>query len=360
MTMMEILPVAAAVVFGAIAGSFLNAVIHRLPRGIGLGHPRRSFCPACGMTIPWSRNLPVVGWLMLRGRCEGCGSWISVRYPLVEMLTAVLFGLMWWLFGWPLACVHLVFACLLVAATFIDFEHFIIPDSITLGGTLAGIGLSLLVPAAMDTSSRWAALGWSLVGALSGFAILFAVVEAGKIAFGRIRHRFEPAEAFRWKAGEGVLHLGGEDLLWEDIFVRRRDVLAIDIEGPAIIDGEEVAGGRLEFRHDRVEGDGRVWDLAEAREVAGMMRAVVIPREAMGFGDVKFLACIGAFTGWQGALFALFAGSVIGSVAGLAGLFLARDRAGVRLPFGPFLAAGALVWLLGGRELAGWYLGWLR
>ena len=86
------------------------------------------------------------------------------------------------------------------------------------------------------------------------------------------------------------------------------------------------------------------------------MSSVVIPREAMGFGDVKFMACIGAFLGWQGALFALFAGSIVGSIAGLAGLFLAKDRAGVRLPFGPFLAIGALIWLFGGALVFDWYL----
>jgi leader peptidase (prepilin peptidase) / N-methyltransferase len=351
--------VAAAVVFGAVAGSFLNAVIHRLPRGIGLGHPRRSFCPACGVTIPWSRNLPVASWLALRGRCADCGAGISFRYPLVEVLTAVLFGLVWWRFDWPLAAVYSVFLCLLVAATFIDFEHFIIPDSITLGGTMAGVVLSLLVPAATGGVSPWGGLGWSIAGAVCGFAILFLVVEGGKIAFGRIRHRFDPAEEFHWSGATERLRLGDEDLAWDDLFARRRDVLAIELEGVARIDGEDVAAERLEFRYDRVEAGGRVWDLGRVGEVAGRMRAVVIPREAMGFGDVKFLACIGAFTGWQGAVFALFAGSIIGSFAGLAGLFLARDRAGVRLPFGPFLAAGALVWLFAGRGIVNSYFEWL-
>jgi leader peptidase (prepilin peptidase)/N-methyltransferase len=90
------------------------------------------------------------------------------------------------------------------------------------------------------------------------------------------------------------------------------------------------------------------------------MKGVVIPREAMGFGDVKFIACIGAFLGWQAVLFTLFAASIIGSVAGFAGIALARDRAGVRIPFGPFLALGGLLWLFGGRELMEWYLGGLR
>jgi leader peptidase (prepilin peptidase)/N-methyltransferase len=92
--------------------------------------------------------------------------------------------------------------------------------------------------------------------------------------------------------------------------------------------------------------------LQNISEISGRMTEVVIPREAMGFGDVKFMACIGAFLGWQSILFVIFAGSVVGALAGIAGMFLARDRSGARLPFGPFLALGALLWLFGGR---GWF-----
>jgi hypothetical protein len=100
--------------------------------------------------------------------------------------------------------------------------------------------------------------------------------------------------------------------------------------------------------------------LDQLERISGKMKSVVIPREAMGFGDVKFIACIGAFLGWQAVLFTLFAASIIGSIAGFAGIALARDRAGVRIPFGPFLALGALLWLFGGRELAEWYFSGLR
>lgn len=79
-----------AVVLGAIVGSFLNACIHRMPRNVPLGNPRRSFCPACERTIPWYYNLPIVSWLWLRGRCAYCGAGISVRYWIVELLTAAL------------------------------------------------------------------------------------------------------------------------------------------------------------------------------------------------------------------------------------------------------------------------------
>jgi leader peptidase (prepilin peptidase)/N-methyltransferase len=157
-----------------------------------------------------------------------------------------------------------------------------------------------------------------------------------------------------------VLTLAGEELDWRDIFSRERDVLTIEVDGAALgADGGEIRG-KLKFWHNRYEFESSSGSLEQLERISGKMKSVVIPREAMGFGDVKFIACIGAFLGWQAVLFTLFAASIIGSLAGFAGLALARDRAGVRIPFGPFLALGALLWLFGGRELADWYFSGLR
>ena len=131
---MTILLAVFAAVLGAVTGSFLNACIHRMPRGVSLLNPKRSFCPACEKTIPWYENLPVVSWVFLRGKCSGCGAPISFRYPLVELLAAGLFLALWLKFDFPLGPAYFAFVALLLAATFIDFEHFIIPDEITLGG----------------------------------------------------------------------------------------------------------------------------------------------------------------------------------------------------------------------------------
>lgn len=352
----------AALLLGAIVGSFLNACIHRMPRGVSLNQPRRSFCPGCERVIPWYENLPLVSWLALRGKCSGCGWRIPFRYFLVEALTAFLFAAVWERFGLPLGVVYWVFVSLLVVATFIDFEHFIIPDEITWGGAAAGVLLSLAFPQMMDAITRWEALARSVGGAAVGFGLLFLVVEGGKLAFGKIRHTFLEAEDFEWRRDGDriVLTLAGEDLEWVDVFSRERDVLTIEIEGTALAgDGAEIRG-KLKFWHDRYEADGSCGPLEQLERISGKMKSVVIPREAMGFGDVKFIACIGAFLGWQAVLFTLFAASIIGSVAGFAGIALARDRAGVRIPFGPFLALGALLWLFGGKELMEWYLGGFR
>ncbi|PYL88579.1 MAG: hypothetical protein DMF16_08115 [Verrucomicrobia bacterium] len=131
-----------AFVFGACVGSFLNVCIYRLPLNLSVNQPRRSFCPSCKTQIPWHQNLPLVSWLALRGRCANCGARIAFRYFAVELLTAFFFLLIWKAFPWPIAIAYWVFIALVITATFIDFEHFIIPDEITIGGTVAGLWIS--------------------------------------------------------------------------------------------------------------------------------------------------------------------------------------------------------------------------
>lgn len=348
-----------ATVLGAIIGSFLNACIHRMPRGISLRDPKRSFCPACQKLIPWHENLPVVSWLLLRGKCSGCGAKISIRYPLVELLTAALFLAAWLIYGLPLAPVYWLFLSLLVAATFIDIEHFIIPDEITWGGTAAGVLLSLAIPKMMGTDSRLAAGGLSLAAAAMGFAILWLVVEGGKLAFGKKRHKFREGAAFEWRrdGDRADLSLGGETLRWEDIFSRESDELVLECDS-LVIDGtasDHPPPERVIFRYDTLILATSETPLDTLDVIGGRLRSVVIPREAMGFGDVKFIAAIGAFLGWQAVLFTVFASSVIGCLAGVAGIFIARDKSGARIPFGPFLALGAAWWIFGGWSLYDWY-----
>ena len=344
-------------VLGAITGSFLNACIHRMPRGISLSNPKRSFCPACNKLIPWHENIPVISWSMLWGKCSGCGARISARYVLVEILTAGCFLALWFRYGLPLAPVYWIFLSLLIAATFIDIEHFIIPDEITIGGTVAGLVCALAVPSLMGTDSRWFSGVMSLAGAALGAGLLWLVVEGGKLAFGKKKHTFESARDFQWtRDGDRAdLVVGGEVHRWEDIFSRESDVLVLNPGGPVSCDGRELPAGPLRFHYDRVEIGEETLELDKLDAISGALESIVIPREAMGFGDVKFLACIGAFLGWQAVLFTIFASSIVGCVAGVAGILLARGKAGNVLPFGPYLALGAALWLFGGRELTGWY-----
>lgn len=166
--------VAVAFVLGSLVGSFLNVVIHRLPRGESIVHPG-SHCPACGNAIrPW-HNVPIVGWLWLRGRCRDCGVRISVRYPLVELATAILFAIVAQRFGpTAMACLWMGFGAALLAAALVDVDHRIIPDEISLGGLVAGLTLA---PALRVLEGAPAGAAWmhALTGAALGGGLLWIV-----------------------------------------------------------------------------------------------------------------------------------------------------------------------------------------
>lgn len=351
-----------AFVFGAVIGSFLNVVIYRLPLDLSVNEPKRSFCPICKTQIPFHHNLPLLSWLVLRGRCAKCGSRIAFRYFAVELLTALLFLAVWLSFPWQAALVYWVFISLLVAATFIDFEHFIIPDEITLGGTAAGVVACLAVPALMETDARLTALLTSIASAAFGYGLLWLVLEGGKLAFGKKRIRLETPEPFSWRReGEDAEFVVGEDRgLWSDNFAREKDRLFLECES-AMLDGRDLGGTTLEFHYNRVKlATGEVLQLDNVETIAGMVRELQIPREAMGRGDLKFLAAIGAFLGWRAVLFTVFAGSLLGSVVGVATLLIGKRVWSAKLPFGPYLAAGALGWMFYGERLVNWYMGLLQ
>src|SRR5690606_33183917 len=148
---------AVAAGLGAVVGSFLNVVIHRLPRGESIVRPG-SRCPACGRPVrPWD-NVPVLGWLWLRGRCRDCGVRIPVRYPLVEAATALLFALIALRFGPSLsALLWMAFGAALLAAAAIDYDHRVIPDEISLGGLAVGL---VAMPAVRVLEGAPAAEAW--------------------------------------------------------------------------------------------------------------------------------------------------------------------------------------------------------
>lgn len=353
----QILFSAFAFIFGAAVGSFLNVCIYRLPRDLSVNKPRRSFCPNCKKEIPWQQNLPLISWLALRGRCANCGSRIAFRYFGVELLTALLFLAVWRTFPWEIAIAYWVFVSLLIVATFIDFEHYIIPDEVTVGGAITGFVASFILPELMRSTSRWGALSMSLFSAVLGYVLLLLVLEAGKLAFGRKNIRLETPARFTWtRRGEDAdLVVGEERSLWSEHFAREKDLLILHCD-EARIDNHDCGATVLKFHYNRVEADDRGWSLDEVNEISGVVRELQIPREAMGRGDLKFLAAIGAFLGWRGVIFSVFAGSLLGSVVGIATLLIGKRVWSAKLPFGPYLAFGALSWMLLGDRLIGWYL----
>ncbi|MHA3771698.1 prepilin peptidase [Verrucomicrobiota bacterium sgz303538] len=349
-----------AFILGAAIGSFLNVCIYRMPRNLSVNNPRRSFCPSCNYQIPWWRNLPLISWLALRGKCANCGAPISFRYFGVELLTGLLFLGVWvhlWPFKWMLAFPYWILVSFFVVATFIDFEHFIIPDEITIGGTVVGVILSIAIPQMMGTDSRLMAGVWSLLGAAAGFALLFAVVELGKLAFGKQRMKFDKHEPLHWvrREDEADLTVGEDKQLWSELFARESDQLHMTCPWVEI-DNERFENTVLRFHYDRLQVGERKWELLKTDVIKGEVTEVTFPREAMGFGDVKFIACIGAFLGWQAVLFTVMAASVIGAVVGLLTIAVGRREWSAKIPFGPYLALGALIWMFTGPQLVNWYL----
>jgi len=349
-----------AFVMGSVVGSFLNVCIYRMPLDLGVNEPRRSFCPSCRVELAWYHNVPLLSWLFLRGRCANCGSPIAFRYFAVELLTALLFLAAWLLFPWPVALAYWVFISLLIVGTFIDFEHFIIPDEVTIGGTVAGLVASFIVPPLMLAYGRWTALGVSALSAALGYVLLWIVLEAGKKAFGKKKIQLETPTPFTWtrNGDEADFVVGDEKGLWSDYFSRESDLLILLCD-EAVIDGRPVDKTDLHFHYNRVNVAGEEILLDTIGSISGVVRELQIPREAMGRGDLKFLAAIGAFLGWRAVLFSVFAGSLLGSLVGLATMLLGKRVWSAKLPFGPYLAFGALVWMFFGQSLLSWYLGLL-
>ena len=356
-----------AFVLGACIGSFLNVCIYRMPLDISVSEPRRSFCPHCKYQIPWHSNLPLITWLVQRGKCRNCSAPISVRYLLVELLTGLLFLGVWWriahIFGgispgsWVLAFPLFTFVALLVVATFIDFEHFIIPDEITWGGAAAGLAFSAALPVLHGESSHLMGFVMSLIGALSGFALLWVVSVLGKLAFGKKTLRFPEPLPFIWALEDerAKLSVGNDAMWWDELFSSENDVISMDC---ARLEFEGKVREDIELRshYEELELDGEPHDLNKVTSFRGMVRRISWKRDAMGFGDVKFMACIGAFLGWKAVLFTVMSASVIGAVIGGLTVLIGRREWSARIPFGPYLSIGALVWLFTGPELLKWWL----
>jgi leader peptidase (prepilin peptidase)/N-methyltransferase len=245
-----------AFILGTIMGSFGNVLIHRLPLGLSIVSPGSS-CPSCGAAIRWFDNVPIISYFLLRARCRGCGARISPRYPLVELASGLLFAAVFYRFGLHFASAVLaMFMWALLVITFIDLDHRIIPDVISLPGTALGLACSLYpgFPRPLD----------SLIGVAAGAGSLFIIL----------------------------------------------------------------------YAYEKIMGE-----------------------EGMGLGDVKLLAMIGAFLGWQALPITIMLSSLTGSLVGVGYALLKGES--VRkfpVPFGPFLALGALVHLFFGAEILTWYL----
>ena len=241
---------------GCCFGSFYNVLVHRLPAKESIIRPG-SHCPRCGHPISFYDNIPLLSYLILRGRCRYCGESISLRYPLVEGLTGALVLLLFLRYGlMPQFLIECVFVSLLIIITFIDLDTYLIPDVLSLPGLVAGFAFSFLTPR----------LSWldSLLGIVLGGGFFYLVA----VGFQYLRHK-----------------------------------------------------------------------------------------EGLGGGDIKLLAMIGAFLGWPGVVFTVLAASLIGTAVGVVVMWRSQKGLGAMVPFGPFLATGAVFYLFWGEEFYRWYVG---
>jgi leader peptidase (prepilin peptidase)/N-methyltransferase len=242
---------------GAVIGSFLNVCILRWgaePKESVVRPP--SHCPKCGRGLAWYDNIPIVSWLLLRGRCRGCGVPISIQYPLIELATALLWAFMAWRHGIGLEALRgAAFGTILLGIAMTDFRAYIIPDEFSVGGLALGILFAL--------AAGRQPLGTALLGAAVGFGLLWVVAIAGE------------------------------------------------------------------------------W---------------IFKQEAMGGGDIKMMAMVGAFLGWQGTLLTIFLGALFGSLIYVPLTLMGHKRL---VPFGIFLAVGAAATYLVGPAILGWYTSYL-
>ena len=341
--------------FGCMIGSFLNVCIYRLPLDLSVVTPP-SHCPHCKYAIPFYLNIPLVTWLALKGRCKNCAAPISARYFIVEFITGVAFLSCWLVFGnlnHPLhsmatALVYGVFLAGLICATFIDFEHFIIPDEITLGGMVVGFACSFLLPSLHNVKTMGDGIIQGVLGIVVGAGIIYAILRLGKLLFGRQKLKLPPDTKIVFT--ESAVCLPDQEIPYEELFYRKSDVIILEAHTVELVDRSyqnvtvRLSASVLQIGDEKINPG----DVAYLEAVS---EAIILPREAMGFGDVKFMGAIGAFIGWQGAVFSLMVSSLIGAVVGTILIVLGRREWSSRMPYGPYIAAAAVLWLFGGQKL---------
>lgn len=343
-------------VFGSMVGSFLNVCIYRMPLGLSVVSPP-SHCPHCKYSIPWFLNVPLLTWLSLTGKCKNCRAPISPRYFLVELLTGLAFLACWLRFGrlspW-LALVYALFLAGLIVATFIDFEHFIIPDEITLGGMAVGVVVSFLLPSLHEQPFLTGGMKESIIGLAVGAGLIYAILRAGKLLFGR--QRLALPENTKVVFSETSVHLPDGDIPYEELFYRKSDAVILQAQTVELIDrGYKNVRVRLALLGNKLEIGEDQFDPGTCQHMEVVTSEMVLPREAMGLGDVKFMAAIGAFLGWQAVVFTLMFSSMIGAAVGIGLIVIGKREWSSRLPYGPYIAMAAAIWLFAGKAIMNYF-----
>ena len=342
-------------VFGSIVGSFLNVCIHRMPLGQSIVTPP-SHCPHCQYQIPAYLNIPLFTWLWLRGKCANCAAPISARYFAVELLTGLTFVACWLRFGAQGFAPPMIYCALLagfIVATFIDLEHFIIPDEITLGGIAVGVVLSGLFPEIHYGLKAADGLKAAALGAVVGGGLIYGILRLGKLLFGQQRVALPENSVVTFTENELLLPTG--PVSYDELFYRQSDTVLLHATRLEMVDRSYWnVDVRLSPTKLRVGAD--EFDPSTVLHMEAVTSGLVLPREAMGFGDVKFMAAIGAFLGWPAVLFSLMVSAILGSIVGVSLIVFGRREWSSRLPYGPYIAVAAVLWLFGRGHIVGYMM----
>jgi leader peptidase (prepilin peptidase)/N-methyltransferase len=199
-----------------------------------------------------------------------------------------------------------------------------------------------------------------MLGAGCGFFLLWGIAEAGRLLFGRFRVRFSPPVRVFWRREDrGIfLKVDGDEWPWEDFFFRGSETIVWQATEGVGKEGTLPAGEWRWSEHELRIG-ARTIALKGQEEIEAVVKEAVFPREVMGFGDVKLLGTIGAFLGWKAVFFVLTAGATLGAIVGSISVIAGRREWAARLPFGPYLAAGAVWWFFAGEATLRQYWKWM-
>ena len=243
-------------ILGLIVGSFSNVCIYRIPRNESIIFPA-SHCPKCRSNISLKDNIPLISYILLKGRCRNCKNKISIQYPIVELLTGLTYLIIYLIYGLSIqSLIYIILSSALIIIAFIDLNEQIVPDVISLPGIVVGFIISFFVPYISFINSA--------LGVIVGGGIILII---------------------------------------------------------------------------------------------GLAGSVIFKKEAMGGGDVKLAAMIGAFLGWRYIIISLFLGFFLGALAGII-LILSKIKSREdTVPFGPFIALGSMITLLWGEKIISWYIG---
>ena len=357
--------------FGACVGSFLNVVIYRLPRGESIVFPP-SHCPSCGKAIKWHDNIPIVSWLLLRGRCRWCSKSISPRYLLIELLTAVLVaglyvcyfvlrlrdGIGTFYEDWPMFVAHAALLCGLLAASAVDIELFIVPLQVMWVCAAVGIAAAAFRPNNAFLQPASPVLAVVSAGAVVGLLVAWVLLRLGWLQRSFLDAEEKPVGPGERGSSVAITSQDGvnprKEILREVLFLTPAIVLGaagyflvtkipvierfcnefIGETGSGVISQNLASGMGAVF--GMLVGAAWIWG-------ARIFGTLGFGKEAMGMGDVHILAAVGAVAGWKAATLVFFVAPLFGLLWALH-LLIAHGKR--ELPYGPWLALGKLIVLL--------------